>query len=87
VDEKPVSRRKRQGNRLFQCGVGPTRFERRPTIRKRRELMVDRRGEAPLVPPDILPSFKKALDLSQTGTWTRIARKTRLIEQSKRPFS
>jgi len=49
-----------QGNRRFQCRVGPARFERRPTIRKRRELMVGLRGETPLVPPYILPSFKKA---------------------------
>jgi hypothetical protein len=43
---------------FFQCGVGPPRFERRPTCRKRRELLVGRRGEAPLVPPYILPRFK-----------------------------
>ena len=27
--------------------------------------MVGRRGEAPLVPPDILPNFKKGLALDQ----------------------
>ncbi len=54
---------KDQGHRLFQGRVGPARFERRPTIRKRRELLVGRRGEAPLVPPYILPSFIKALAL------------------------
>gem|GEM_PF-1233321 len=49
---------------FFNVGWRPVRFERRPTIRKRRELMVGRRGEAPLVPPYILPSFKKALALT-----------------------
>ncbi len=34
---------------LFQCRVGPARFERRPTIRTHRELTVGRRGESPLV--------------------------------------
>ncbi len=43
-----------KGNRLFQSKVGPARFERRPTIRKPQELMVGRRGEAPLAPPYIL---------------------------------
>ena len=52
-----------QGHRLFQRRVRPARFERRPTILKPRELLVGRRGEAPLVPPYILPSFKKALAL------------------------
>ena len=31
--------------------VGPARFERRPTIRKHRDWLVGRRGDAPLVPP------------------------------------
>ncbi len=52
-----------QGHRLFQRRAGPARFERRPTIMNLRELLVGRRGEAPLVPPYILPSFKKALAL------------------------
>jgi len=52
-----------QGHRLFHCRVGQARFERRPTIWKRREIMVGRRGEAPLVPPYILPNFKKELAL------------------------
>ena len=39
------------GHRLFQGRVGQARFERRPTIGNRREIMVGRRGEAPLVPP------------------------------------
>ena len=51
---------------LFLRRVGPARFERRPTIRKLRDLLVGRRGEAPLVPPYILPSFKIALDLHET---------------------
>ena len=38
-----------QGHHRFQCRVGQARFERRPTIGKRREFMVGRRGEAPLV--------------------------------------
>ena len=41
---------KDQGHRLFQGRVGPARFERRPTIRKRREIRVGRRGETPLAP-------------------------------------
>ena len=43
--------------------MGPARCERRPTIEKRLTIVVGRRGEAPLVPPYILPSFKKALAL------------------------
>ena len=43
--------RNAQGNRLVQGRAWPARFERRPTIRERREFMVDRRGETPLVPP------------------------------------
>ena len=58
----------RQGHRLFQSRVGPARFERRPAIVKLRELLVGRRGEAPLVLPYILPSFKRALALSNTAT-------------------
>ena len=42
------------GQRHFPRRVGPARFERRPTISKRRELLVGRRGEAPLVRPDSL---------------------------------
>lgn len=37
-----------QSNRLFQSSVGQARFERRPTIRHRRELIVGRRRETPL---------------------------------------
>ena len=37
--------------------VGPVRFERRPTNRKRRELMVGRRGETP---PTLLPPASKS---------------------------
>ena len=40
--------------------VGPARFERRPTIWKRRKIMVGWRDDAPLVPPYILPSLKGA---------------------------
>ncbi len=40
-----------QSHRLFQRRLGPARFERRSTIIKRPEIMVGRRGEAPLVPP------------------------------------
>ena len=40
-----------QGHRLFHSRVGQARFERRPTSGKRREIMVGRRDEAPLVPP------------------------------------
>ena len=46
--------------------VGQAHFDRRPTIRQHRELLVGRRGEAPLVPPYILPCFKKALHVSST---------------------
>jgi hypothetical protein len=37
---KAITFRHNQGHRLFQGRVGPTRFERRPTIRKDREIMV-----------------------------------------------
>ena len=45
--------------------MGPARFQRQPTIMNLRELLVGRRGEAPLVPPYILSSFKKALALAK----------------------
>ena len=68
-------RQQGQGHRLFQRRVGPARFERRPTILKHRELLVGQRGEAPLVPPYILPSFKMALALQQGGLiWTLFCR-------------
>jgi len=56
---------------FLQSRAGPARFERRPTIMKQGEFMVGRRGEAPLVPPYILPSFKKALALGQTRSGER----------------
>ena len=59
----PSAQRRDYGRGEFLRRVGPARRERRPTIRKLRELLVGRRGEAPLVPPYILPSFKKALAL------------------------
>ena len=43
--------------------VGQARFERRPTTTKHRELLADRRGEAPLVPPDIQSGPKQAMAL------------------------
>ena len=43
--------------------VGQARFERRPTIGKRREFMVGRRGEAPLVPPYKFRRPNKAMAL------------------------
>ena len=55
--------------------MGQARFERRPTIVQSLEIMVGRRGEAPLVPPYILPSFKKAMAWriefasGETETW------------------
>ena len=49
-----------RGQRLLQRRVGPARFERRPTILKHRDLRVGWRGEAPLVPPDILLHLKRA---------------------------
>ena len=49
--------------RLFQRRVGPARFERRPTIGNRREILVGRRGEAPLVPPYRLRRPNKAMVL------------------------
>ena len=53
---------------VFQCRVGPARFERRPTIGKCRENMVGRRGEAPLVPPyDDWPCFTLALAPCKSG--------------------
>ena len=39
----------RQGNLFFHCSVGQAQFERRPTLVKRREILVGRRGETPLV--------------------------------------
>lgn len=39
------------GNRLFECRVGPARFDRRPTLCEFRHLLVGPRGETPLVPP------------------------------------
>lgn len=62
-----------QSHRLFQSRVEPARFELRPTIIKYRELLVGRRGEAPLVPPYILLSFKKAIALHRVlsqNSWT-----------------
>ena len=50
-----------RGLRQSLSRVGPARFERRPTISNHRELPVGRRSEAPLVPPDILSSFKVAM--------------------------
>ena len=59
-----------QGHRLFQIRVGPARFEGRPTIRKRREVLVGRRGEAPLVPPYSLRRPNKAMALNNVdGNW------------------
>ena len=52
-----------QGHRLFQGRVGQAQFERRPTIMQSLEIMLGRRGKAPLVSPGILPSFKQALAL------------------------
>ena len=48
-------------NVMFLRRVGQAQFERRPTIVKRREIMVGRRGEAPLVPPYSLRSPNKAM--------------------------
>ena len=48
---------------FFKGRVGPARFERRPTIRKHREIMVGRRGEAPLVPPYSFRRPNKAMAL------------------------
>ena len=62
-----------QGHRLFQGRVGPARFERRPTIRKHQEIMVGRRGEAPLVPPYSFRRPNKAMALTtgrKPGTQT-----------------
>ena len=53
-----------QSHRLFQRRLGPARFERRSTIIKRPEIMVGRRGEAPLVAPDIFFRPNKALALN-----------------------
>ena len=47
-----------QGSSQFQSRVGQARFERRPTMKNLRELIVGLRGEAPLVPPYILCNFK-----------------------------
>ena len=52
-----------QGHRLVQSRVRQARFKRRPTIVQSLEIRVSWRGEAPLVPPNILPSCKKALAL------------------------
>ena len=46
--------------------VGPARFERRPTLGNRREIMVGRRGEAPLFPPDSLSNRNWAMAQSST---------------------
>ena len=62
----PLHQLSTQGHRLFQGRVGPARFERRPTIRKHREIMVGRRGEAPLVPPYSFRSPNKAMALLST---------------------
>ena len=43
----------------FKVGWDQRRFERRPTMKNFRELMVSRRGEALLVPPYILCNFKR----------------------------
>ena len=48
---------------MFLRRGGPAQFERRPTIGKRREIMVGRRGETPLVPHYRCRSPKKALAL------------------------
>ena len=56
--------------------MGPARFERRPTILHRREIMVGRRGEAPLVPPDFSTKFKKALALPNTRAVLPILRES-----------
>ena len=48
---------------MFLRRVGPAQFERRPTIRKHREILVGRRGEAPLVPPYSLRRTNKAMAL------------------------
>ena len=53
----------KQGHRLFQRRMGPAQFERRPTIGKRREILVGRRGEASLVPPYRLRRPNKAMAL------------------------
>ena len=52
-----------RGHHLVQRRVGPARFERQPTIGKRREILVGRRGEAPLVPPYSLCRPNKAMAL------------------------
>ena len=43
--------------------VGPALFERWPTLVPSLEIIVDRRGEAPLVSPYNLSRFKKTLAL------------------------
>ncbi len=47
---------------------------------KSREIMVGRRGEAPLVPPYKLPSFKRALALTD---FTRLANSSPLRSGAK----
>ena len=64
-DREPLA--EQAGHRLFQGRVGPAQFERRPTIGNRREFMVGRRGEAPLVPPYRLRSPNKAMPLAEQG--------------------
>ena len=49
--------------REFLRRVGPAHFERRPTIGKCQEILVGRRGEAPLAPPYRLRSRNKAMAL------------------------
>ena len=55
--------RESQGHRLFQRKVRPAQFERQPTIGKRREIRVGRRGETPLVPPYKFHRPNKAMAL------------------------
>ena len=45
--------------------AGPAQFERRTTLGKRREIMVGRRDEAPLVPPYRLRRPNKAMALGR----------------------
>jgi len=58
------------GNRLFQCRVGPVRFERRPTIKKRRELMAGLRGETPLVSTLHPAQLQKGIGPERPPTFT-----------------
>ena len=57
------------GSSQFQSRAGQARFERRPTLTNLRELMVSRRGEAPLVPPYILCNFKRDGAVESPHTW------------------